>query len=160
MRVQLNTSMALAALLGLCLAVPANALADSPEKYFQNSRERLTSLSAEAGKLFNETQNPAEKIIANYLTLVGGLRAASADLISQLLEIDAHLRDPKDLAYVQAKIAAQRQDLPSVLRNDIKYLTEIAGVNKNQDIAKLADDIAKELKVLLNNLENLSFPQP
>jgi len=91
---------------------------------------------------------------------VGGLRAASADLISQLLEIDAHLRDPKDLAYVQAKIAAQRQDLPSVLRNDIKYLTEIAGVNKNQDIAKLADDIAKELKVLLNNLENLSFPQP
>jgi hypothetical protein len=160
MRVQTTTAMALAALACLCLAAPAKALADSPEKYFQNSRERLTALSAEAGKLFSDVQNPAEKITVNYLTLVGGLRAASADLISQLLEINDHLRDPKDLAYVQAKIAALRQDLPSVIKTDIKRLTEIAGVNKNHDIAKLADDIAKELKVLLNNLENLSFPQP
>jgi len=160
MRAQITTVMALAALAGLCLAAPVNALADTPEKYFQNSRERLTALSASAGNLFNDTQNPAEKIAANYLTMVGGLRAASADLITQLLEINANLRDPEDLAYVQAKIATLRQDLPSVIKTDIKYLTEIAGVNKNPDLAKLADEIAKELKVLLNNLENLSFSQP
>ncbi|MBF0481553.1 MAG: hypothetical protein HQK81_04730 [Desulfovibrionaceae bacterium] len=153
-------ALALAALAGLCLVVPAGALADSAEKYFQNSHERLTALSGEAGKLIGDIQNPAEKITVSYLIMVGVQRAASADLIFQLLDIGGHLHNPKDIAYVQTKIAALRQGLPLLIKADIKSLTEIAGNNKNQDIAAMADAIVKELKVLLNNLENLSFPQP